>query len=631
MAAAMPPNPMSSRWAASPSPSARLGRRLLLAAPGIGVLVFDGAHRGRALWPLAAANSYAWTALLSLAVWAGLLYAAARRSSWTGRLAATAFVLFYAVILGGQRYFFEQYRTYLSAELGLFAADFLASVKGQFWADIGHYSLVTLPLGVLGFGLVWGARRVVDPQPALARWAAVLGPLAVVGCVLVPWRPRPALAATPDLLYLDAVGGLVRALWGPPRYRPEDTIRPRHSLSLPRLSPRSARPRNVILAIVESTRADSACIEYDPECLFTQRTNRLFPRRFPLLGLHAVDTVTSTSLAVLTTGLGPHESVEVMHSWPLIFDYAKAAGYDGAFWTSQNLNFGKSRLWVQDLGVSHSVSGTDLDPNADIDIGADERLLAERVQADLDQLREPFLAVIQLSNVHFPYLVAPDLPRPHAPAYFSKSPSESREFYNFYLNAVFQEDYHLGAMLERLARSERGRRTVIVYTADHGEAFREHGQLGHTMSLYEEELHVPAWIDAPDGTLTPEEEHALRAKRAAPTFHLDLVPTVLDLLGLWDDPTLGFYKERMPGTSLIRPPLTTRPVPLTNCSVVWGCAFENWGFMQGSRKLIARVGDPDWRCFDVAADPRDLHDLGPAACGDLATRALALFGRLPGR
>jgi hypothetical protein len=603
----------------------------MLAAPGLGVLAFDCAYRGRALWSVASAGSYALAALCSLVVWAGFLYAAARRSSWTGRVAASVFVLLYALVLGGQRYFFEQYRTYVNAELGLFAADFLASVKGQLWADFGHYMLVTLPLAGLGLGLVWGARRLLEPRPAVARWAAALGPLAVIGGVLVPWHPRPALAATPDLLYLDAVGGLVQGLWGAPRYAADDTIRPRRSLSLPSLVARPARPRNVLLVIVESTRGDSACIEYDPGCVVTRWTNQLFPRRFPLLGLHAVDTVTSTSLAVLTAGLGPHESVGVMHSWPLLFDYAKAAGYDAGFWTSQNLNFGKSRLWVQELGVSKSCSGTDLDPNADIDLGADERLLAARVREDLDQLKEPFLAVIQLSNVHFPYLVAPDLPQPFAPAFFSKSPSENREFFNHYRNAVHQEDYHLATILGHLASTDRGRRTVVVYTSDHGEAFREHGQLGHTLSLYEEELHVPGWIDGPSGTLTPEEEQSLRSKRTAPTFHLDLVPTVLDLMGLWNDPGLGLYRQRMPGTSLLRPELTTRPVPLTNCSVVWGCAFENWGLMQGTRKLIARAGDPDWKCFDVAADPGDRRDLGPAACGDLGPRALAEFGRVPGR
>jgi len=47
---------------------------------------------------------------------------------------------------------------------------------------------------------------------------------------------------------------------------------------------------------------------------------------------------------------------------------------------------------------------------------------------------------------------------------------------------------------------------------------------------------VPAWIDGPEDTLAPSEQAALRAKRTQPTYHIDLVPTILDLLGVWEDP-----------------------------------------------------------------------------------------------
>jgi hypothetical protein len=44
--------------------------------------------------------------------------------------------------------------------------------------------------------------------------------------------------------------------------------------------------------------------------------------------------------------------------------------------------------------------------------------------------------------------------------------------------------------------------------------------------------------------------------------------------------------------------------------------------MRGTLKLLGNEheGGP-WRCFDVAVDPAERHDLGAAACGDL--RAIA--------
>jgi arylsulfatase A-like enzyme len=195
---------------------------------------------------------------------------------------------------------------------------------------------------------------------------------------------------------------------------------------------------------------------------------------------------------------------------------------------------------------------------------------------------------------------------------------------------VYQQDQHVADFLRALRESPAGQRSVIVYTSDHGEAFREHGQMGHTFSVFDEEIHVPAWVDAPPGTLTQAEENALRSKRDAYVFHVDVAPTVLDLIGVEQDAKLAEYRQRMPGHSLLRPELTDVPLPMTNCAGVWSCAFENWGYMHRHRKLEARSWDPGWRCYDVERDPEELSDLGNVACQDLIQLAKKTFGRLPG-
>jgi arylsulfatase A-like enzyme len=183
----------------------------------------------------------------------------------------------------------------------------------------------------------------------------------------------------------------------------------------------------------------------------------------------------------------------------------------------------------------------------------------------------------------------------------------------------------------RFVRSQPfGARTIIVFTSDHGEAFREHGQLGHTSSILEEEIHVPAWIDAPDGTLTDDARHAIESHRTSMLFHVDLTPTILDMLGLAKEPAFAKYYAPMVGRSLLRPIERTEPLALTNCAGVWGCAFRNWGMMLGNKKLEAREWDMTWHCYDVIEDPHETHDLGSSACGDLAPRAELLHGGLPG-
>jgi arylsulfatase A-like enzyme len=142
---------------------------------------------------------------------------------------------------------------------------------------------------------------------------------------------------------------------------------------------------------------------------------------------------------------------------------------------------------------------------------------------------------------------------------------------------------------------------------------------------------VPAFVDAPAGTLTPDEASNLKSKRDAYVFHVDLAPTVLDLIGVWDDPRIGEYRRKMPGHSLLEAELTTQPIPMTNCAGVWSCAFENWGYMQQNRKLEARSWDRGWQCFDVRTDPEEQRPLDLELCADLVQLAERDFGRLPGR
>jgi arylsulfatase A-like enzyme len=293
--------------------------------------------------------------------------------------------------------------------------------------------------------------------------------------------------------------------------------------------------------------------------------------------------------------------------------------------------FGNARLWVKNLGVSAFTSATELDPTADLDMGAPEKLLAAHVNREIGTLKEPFLAVVQLSNVHYPYYVDPEGPFPFEPWTTSKAAEDNPEFKNLYQNSVHQQDIHVASMLKHLRSLPQGERTVVVYTSDHGEAFREHGQMGHTFSIFDEEIKVPAWIDAPKGTLTAEEETALDGKREAHLFHVDIAPTVLDLLGIHDDPGIAKFTSKMPGHSLLRPALTERALPLSNCAGVWSCAFENWGYMQGPLKLEARSWDTGWNCYDVDEDPEERVDLGLDRCGHLVRLAERTFGRLPGQ
>jgi glucan phosphoethanolaminetransferase (alkaline phosphatase superfamily) len=623
------------RWVSRSSAAQRALGTAILLAPTLLVLGLDLGRRGPRV--LEFEGTYVLTYLAAVAegslLWASLVYAASARQGALRWLNSVLFVLALTFTVGGQTYFFQQYNAYLNVDVSVFASNFKDSVINQLVADLGNYLRAKTPPFLFSLAVLWAARRVFEPRRRLALVMGILAPLLLIGSFFVPTQHRHTQASTPDVLYLNAVGGLIRTQLGFTDQSNQLRPRARASLPVPALSRNPALPkRNVLFVILESVRADSVCVEHDPGCQKTGSTNQLFPNRYPLTQMRSMDSCTAISLSVLWTGLLPTESRDMLHTWPLIFDYARATGFDTAFWTSQNMMFGNTRLWVKNLGVSKFVSATELDPTADLDMGAPEGYLATRVAREIHELREPFLAVVQLSNVHYPYYVDANEPMPFEPWTTSKAPEENQAFKNFYQNSVYQQDAHLADALRSLKDSPLGERTVVVYTSDHGEAFREHGQMGHTFSVFDEEIKVPAWIDAPPGTLTAGEEKSLREKRNAPLLHIDLAPTLLDLIGVGGDPKIHEYTQKMPGHSLLRPELTQAPVPLTNCAGVWSCAFENWGYIQGTRKLEARSWDRGWKCYDLLTDPNERADLGAAErCGDLMQRAQHTFGRLPGQ
>jgi arylsulfatase A-like enzyme len=68
------------------------------------------------------------------------------------------------------------------------------------------------------------------------------------------------------------------------------------------------------------------------------------------------------------------------------------------------------------------------------------------------------------------------------------------ERYGPYVEAL---DASFGALLDALAARGLADRTMIVVTADHGEALGEHGHRGHSTSLYEEQARIPLFVRIP--------------------------------------------------------------------------------------------------------------------------------------
>ena len=68
-------------------------------------------------------------------------------------------------------------------------------------------------------------------------------------------------------------------------------------------------------------------------------------------------------------------------------------------------------------------------------------------------------------------------------------------------------------------------RTIIVVMGDHGESLGDHGEAAHGFFIYNSVTHVPFMIRAP--------YDLMRGRKVAdPVRSVDVMPTVLDLLGV---------------------------------------------------------------------------------------------------
>jgi choline-sulfatase len=173
------------------------------------------------------------------------------------------------------------------------------------------------------------------------------------------------------------------------------------------------------------------------------------------------------------------------------------------------------------------------------------------VQAALDWIRahkgdrKPFFLWVHLFGAHSPYYNGGDLAdRELDPGYqgplgtkkwqlnrimTEKVPLTDRDVRHLdaiYDAAVIGSDRLAGSLLDGLRAAGRLEKTVVVFTADHGEELYDHnGYLYHACSVYQTGLHVPLGISAPG--LIP------RGARVPQTVEtIDVLPTLLSLLGV---------------------------------------------------------------------------------------------------
>jgi arylsulfatase A-like enzyme len=155
-------------------------------------------------------------------------------------------------------------------------------------------------------------------------------------------------------------------------------------------------------------------------------------------------------------------------------------------------------------------------------------------------------------------------------------------------------DAHVGRVLDALGELGLRDRTIVVVTGDHGEGFGEHGVTHHGYHLYGAQTRVPMLIRAPG--IAPR-------RVAEPIGHVDLIPTLLNLIGAPSEPQLE-------GTSALAA-MTGDPAPRhVFQEVMYEGPVTRKALVTRDWHLIWNVEpDDSHELYDLTADPGETRDL----------------------
>jgi arylsulfatase A-like enzyme len=168
-------------------------------------------------------------------------------------------------------------------------------------------------------------------------------------------------------------------------------------------------------------------------------------------------------------------------------------------------------------------------------------------------------------------------------------------------------DKHVGRVLDQIAQSARAKRTAIIITSDHGEAFGEHKMLRHGFELWEELVHVPLVVYLPGS-----KPSRVGARRSA----IDVVPTILELAKV--SPPTGTDSDFVSGVSLVADAFldgkeaAPRDILVDMPAGPYNEARRS--FIHGDLKLTISGGSR-FELYDLAKDPGERKNLWKTEAG----------------
>ena len=403
---------------------------------------------------------------------------------------------------------------------------------------------------------------------------------------------------------------------------------------------RHSRERpDIVFISFDTTRRDHVSA-YGHERLTTPNVDRLAREGALFTDCQAVIPVTGPSHVTMFSGLYPQthgafrNGVRVPEEPVLLGDLLKEHGYRShaavAGWTLKDAQCGLARGFDSyDEDLNERVNVVTLIRRANEVTDATLRWVDEEL-APLGDERPPVFLFVHYFDPHEPYdAPSGEVPGPNPAADGGPELTKYDKYLPEYDREIAFTDAQMGRLLDGLKERRLLDESIVVFTADHGQSFGEHGYGGpiggHGRRAYQSTLAAPLVVWAPG---------YVRAgtRIDLPVSHLDLFPTLASLAGVpWR--TLPANLQGYDLSGVLLDPEAEAP---------WGSArrirhglafrgavgnkfnifrfFQNrnvddskpvqYAILDGDHKVVVRPNKPSkYEVYDFAADPGELSPL----------------------
>ena len=540
----------------------------------------------------------------------------------TGFTVTVGIFLSFLYILSFSWGFFVQSGMFISKDLMLFGLKNFTQLQ----MHLMQTSMVTVCLmtvGVVAVSVVT-ARMMLGKAGRFFRWnipSAVLGLAGVACCAILFYMWNPVLVSRTDPLYTllftqDNIGSSAHNDLSADQIKEHLNLKTEPDYS----SCHATAP--VIVIMVESMRSD--LLDIDPCPIPFMK--RLAQRSIFLTKPYATSSHSNyADLSVWYSQYPLRERRRVSYKenpqWrgDSIFKVFKDLGYKTAYVSSQNEKWGEMIYWLdvpevdyfydsedyvgptwvnkQDRTGLQSLVSRSIATAGKIEDTATLNIAKQWIESL--QSTDSFFLGINLQNSHFSYVIPDGGEEPFQPSvmdfpkpYMYWPQDKALHVKNRYLNALYNIDILIRDFAGYLNRKGIWDKCIFVVVGDSGEAFYEHGTGNHGAAMYEEVMRTYAAIKPPKGSPIKTIDR--------PVSHIDILPTVLDLL---DVPLPATFQ----GKSVLDP--DQREIVYMHSN---GMARQH-GLIQWPWKLLYGVLPQSIELYHLEDDPYEKHNLASSA------------------